>query len=830
MTGLFQDLRHGARLLLRNPLFALTASLSLAIGIGATTAIFTIANALLFRAPAGVAQPETLVDIFHTERDNRMAGPVVSYSRYLEVRRRSTLLNGVYAYKAELTPIGLRAAGGAERVFGCLVSMNYFTLLGVRPAAGRLFSPDDREEAGASPIVVLSHEFWTRRFNADPAVVGRVLQLNGHPFAVIGVAQETFRGTSVVFPDVWVPTAMTSAVMPGTPAGFLQVLMGARLKPGVSLQQAAAEVEALGRALERESPQYRPGPDGTREATGAGLGVVAASPIPGNLRPIIGGFFALLMGTVSIVLFIACANLAGILLARGTARRAEIAVRLAIGAGRTRLLRQLLIETVLLFTLGGVAGLMLARGMTSVLLLLLPAFPQPVGVSLPLDIRVMSFTAALSLLAAVLSGLVPALQASKADVVSALKAGSEGPAARVWLRHAFVVGQVSFSLLLVVVAGLLVRAQERVSSVNPGFDARGIEVASVDLSLAGYSNTTGPSFVRQLLDRVRELPGVQTATIADRIPEPGRILSMFGEELHVPGFQTSNGRPFMPNWSMVEPGYFDTLRIALIAGRDFSEMDSANAPLVAIVPETTARRLFGEEDPVGKVLTWRSNRPNAPATTRTLMVIGVARDLNDNRRPSGDSRSLPVYVPLQQRYSPRLEILTRATQGQRLASQIRTLVASLDPDLPILNLQMLDDQLSGPVEVQLRIAASVSGSLGLVGVLLAGIGIYGVVAQSVARRTREIGIRIAIGAPRGDVVGMILRQGMFLVLMGGIVGLLLAGAASRLLISLLFGLSPLDLLTFVGAALLFAAIGLLACYIPARRAARVDPLVALRYE
>jgi predicted permease len=612
-------------------------------------------------------------------------------------------------------------------------------------------------------------------------------------------------------------------------------MIGGRLKPGVSMRQAAAEIDVLGRALYKSSPRLL-ARNGTLTATEprAGLRLAGASPIPGNLRLVVAGFLAILMVLVSVVLIIACANLAGVLLARGTARRREIAVRLAIGAGRGRLVRQLLTETLLLFVLGGAAGLWLARGMTSLVVSLLPAFPVPVNLSFPLEGRVVAFTTGVSLLAAALCGLIPALQASKADVVSALKDEEQGPSGRTRLRNAFVVAQVAFSIMLVVAAGLLGRALGKVTASYRGFDPRGIELASIDLSMGAYDEATGRLFARDLVTRVRELPGVQTATLADRAPIPGVRFGMFGDGLSVPGVAPPDGQPLFPvSWSFVEPGYFETLRIPLVAGRDFSAADRAGEQPVVIVPEATARQLWPGQNAVGKYVLWQRSRPGLPSSQTTpptsLLVIGVAKNLK-GRGPAGQMLPLAVYAPLQQRYVPRLTIIARTTHGQRITNEIRGLLQSMDRHLPILTSRTLEEELIGPVEMQLRVSAAVSGSVGLIGMLLATIGIYGVTAYAVARRTREIGIRMAMGADRTDVMSMVLRQGMTLVGIGSALGLMLAAGASRLLTRLLFGIPPLDPLTYGGAAVLFATIGLAACYLPARRATRIDPLVALRYE
>jgi predicted permease len=836
-----QDLRYGARLLRWNPLFALTAALSLAIGIGANTTIFTVANALLFSAPAGVTDPGGLLDIFRGEEGKAMANFTSSYPYYLDVRRRTTTLAGTYAYEFELHAVNAATADGTQLAFAEAVTPNYFAVLGVVPAAGRLLTASADEQPDANPVVI-SYRYWERRFNRDLSVVGRTLDVNRHPFTIVGVAPQGFRGTNVVSPDLWLPMGMVDAVQPGTARltnrRFDGLGMGGRLKPGVSKREATAELDTIARDLEREHPF---------EDRGTRLRVANLSSFPGPTATVALGLIALLLALVAVVLVIACSNLAGVLLARAVARRREIAVRIALGAGRVRLVRQLLTETSLLFLLGGTGGLFLARGMTSVLLSALPAFPIPVEVGLPLDNRVIVFTTGLSLVAALLSGLAPALQVSRVDVVSGLKDESQGPPDRMRTRHAFVIAQVAFSMMLVVVAGLLARALVRSGSIDQGFDPRGVEVASLDLSQAGYTRAMGTVFACTLVDRLRALPGAAGATLSDGVP--GRSFTI--QRFTVPGVPAPDGRAFFAGLvSSVESDYFATLRIPLVAGRDFTAGDRDGTQPVVIVSAAMARYFWPGQDPLGKSITWYE-APRSSAVATTMQVIGVARDLKSLGRPAEvrsmrstgaaagvsapepppqpTDRSLAMYVSLQQQYAPRLTLLARTSNGERLASQIRDLVRSMDPNLPMVTPATLDSQ-SGPVYLQLRLAASVAGGVGIVGVLLAGIGIYGVTAYTTSRRTREIGIRMAMGAQRANVMSMVMRQGMLMVAIGSGVGLTLAAAAGRLFANLLFGVPPLDPLTFGSAAVLFASIGLAACYMPARRATQIDAMEALRYE
>jgi predicted permease len=575
-------------------------------------------------------------------------------------------------------------------------------------------------------------------------------------------------------------------------------------------------MDVIGRVLEREYPEQN------RQA---GLRLLASSPVPGNGGPIV-AFLTLLMAIVSFVLIIACANVAGVLLARATARRQEMALRLAIGAGRARLIRQLLTEAVLLFVLGGTTGLLLARAMTSVLVSRLPTLPFPVFLSLTLDGRVMAFTVGLSLLAALLSGLLPALDASKADVMSGLR--NDAPlVGRLRLRHAFVIGQVAFSIVLIIGAGLFVRALQRAASIDLGFDRHGVELMSIDLTQGGFTNMTGPPFVRELVERVRRLPGVQTATMASGLPGGFEVRR---QALTVPGGASPSTQGFVTvDWNVVEPGYFATLRTPIAAGRDFTVADRNGTQPVAIVSEAAARQLWPAQSAVGKYLsqpTWGPQGPTNPI--RTLLVVGVARDIQSSSVIDGLARAC-VYVPFQQQYVSNMTIVARTTRGQRIVDQLRPLLASMNPNLPIVSAQTLDDSVALGLAPQ-RVAASVAGGLGIVGLMLTGIGIYGVTAYAVTRRTREIGIRIALGARRAEVVRMVLREGFSLTLIGSAIGLVVAAAMSRVLAGFLFGIRPIDPITFAGTTMLFVAIGLAACYVPVRRATHIDPTQALRYE
>jgi predicted permease len=834
-----QDLRYGFRLLRRDPLVTLAIVASLALGVGATTAIFTVANGLLLRSAAGVSDPARLVDIVRTKR-GRQAGVIPSsYSDYVAVRDRVRAVQGVYAYRLELVPVGLKVeSSGSERAFACVVTPRYFQALGVVAAAGRLFSADERDQSDDSFAIVLSHEFWTRRFYADDAVVGQSVGINGQLFTIVGVAAAGFRGTSVVAPDLWVrPSTGSAAGSSDSPVFFNDLrgaglMLGGRLQPGVSRAQAAAELQAIGRWIEREAPE-RGGsvtvPDG-HDLPGDIMQwrVEPSSPIPFGLRLIVAGFLTLLMGVVSIVLLIACANVAGVLLARAAARNREMAVRIAIGAARRRIVRQLLTETALLFLWGGIAGLLVARVLTSVLVALLPAFPVPVNLSMPLDGRVVAFSLALSLVAALVSGMAPARYASKTDVMSALKDNARLPD-KMRLRDLFVVGQVAFSLVLVVMAGVLGLAVARVGTIDHGFDVEGVVAAEFDLSMSSGGSAAGARFAAAAIERIRTLPGVETASAADRLPDVRRRV----HQLRVRNMPGSSVSPSLaPNWHMVEPGYFRTLQMPILQGRDFTTADRAGGQPVIIVSDSAARSMWPDEPAVGKQLTWDVHAgdpavagPPAPAA---LLVVGVVGDLNYGS--SGQAAPMDFYVPLQQRPTAAVTLLVRSANETQAIADLRALITTIEPKPPTLGIQSLQRHQAGPVETQLRVAAAVAGAVGVVGLLLAAIGIYGVTAYLVTQRTREIGVRLAMGAEAGVIVGMILRQGMARVATGLCLGLVLSAGAIRVLAASPLGALSLSPGVLIGASALFGLIGVAASYAPARRAGRIDPVNLLRAE
>ena len=808
-----RDAGYAVRLFRRSPGLAATVAASLAVGIGGTVAVFAVANALLFRAPEGIATAEQLIDI-GTGRNGIGFNPA-SYAVFRDVERRATTLTGVSARALFPRAISLTIPGRTTepaRVFGQLVSTNFFTTLGVAPAAGGWFDADER-----AATIVVSDRF--RRTWLDSSAIGRTVHLNGAPFVVSGVLPPAFRGASVVEADIWLPLLAAPAahlvdqrIFAERRGGWL--VIGGRLKPGVPLAAANAELAALALDLDREY-----------SSSGAPMTLSAApsSLLPGN-RDVAAVLLGILMILTSLVLLVACTNVSGVLLARADARRHEMAVRLSIGAGRARLIRQLLVETSMLFALGGVAGLAVARGMVRALVAALPALPVPIAVDLPLDLRVIAFTTGVAAITALAAGLLPALRASNAAPVLALKDDAAGLAPRSRLRSLFVAGQSMISVALVFIAVLFTRALIVAGSTDPGYDARGVEIVSIDLSMGGDAEQAHLPFWRNLIERVRQIPGVDSATVA--LGLPGGFETM-GVAVAPPGAPVwTDLETFEPDGNIVAPGYFKTMGIPMAAGRDFTADDRAGATPVVIVGEAAARHYWPGRPALGQYL-----EHTTPQGKRLLLVVGVARDVRSSTVIDGVASST-IYFPLEQDQSPftsRMTIVARATAGKPIAAEIRSIVTAMNPNLPIVTTETVRDRVAIGLLPQ-RIVALVTAGLGLTSALLAAIGIYGISSFAVSRRTREFGIRIALGASRAAILTMVLRQGVLLALAGAAIGVALGTGAGRVLASFLFGIPPLDPLAIVGTAVVFTAVGAAACYGPARRATSIDPIAALKRE
>ena len=815
---LLQDFKFSVRRLLKSPSFTLVAVASLALGIGANTAIFSLVNTVLLR-PLPVEKPERLVSVSVLGKDDSMLA--FSYPSYKDFRDRSgDVLAGLFAER--LAPMSLSRGSNNERVWGYLVSGNYFEVLGVGAARGRTFTPEEDRAALSSPVAVLSHACWQRRFGGDASIVGRDVQLNGHPFRVIGVMPEGFGGTEIIYtPEVWVPMTMQEWIEPGNAwlerRSTQNIFAIGRLKDGVTTEQAQASLNLLAEQVGREYPD-----------TNEGQKILLVPPgfIVPQLRGAVVGFAAVLMGTVGLVLLIACTNLASLLLARASARRKEIALCVALGASRWRLVRQLLTESLLLALAGGAAGVLLAVWILGLVAAYRPPLDVPIWIEGAVDWRVLLFALGVSVLTTVLFGLAPALQATRTDLVPALKdAGGQTGRGRSRLRSTLVVAQVTLSLVLLVAAGLTLRALTRLQTTSPGFEVENGLVASFDLGLQGYDEPRARDFQRRLVERVRALPGVRAASLTDLFP---LSLNYTSNDVYIEGRPGARGANVpLAMVASVEREYFGAMSIPVVAGRPFGERDDEKAPRVVVVNETFARRFFPGADPareaLGKRMSFRGDE--GPWSE----IVGVAKD--GKYWTIGEAPQMFVYSPLTQSHSSYTTLVVRTAGGdpRALIPALNAEVRALDPALPLFDVKTVEEHM-GVSLFPARVAAALLGSFGLLALLLAGVGIYGIVSYAAAQRTREIGIRMALGARRVDVLRLVAGRGMLLVGLGVCLGLVGAFALTRFMEGLLYGVSATDPITFLLVVAVLLGVALLACLIPARRATKVDPMIALRYE
>ncbi len=819
MKNLWQDLRFSARLLLKSPGFTAVAVLTLALGIGANSSIFSLVNAVLLR-PLPVKEPDQLVALYTGDYGGSPYG-ASSYQDYLDFRDKNSVLSGLLAYTVR--PMVLTEGGDSERILGAFATGNYFPVVGVKTALGRPFLPEEDQVAGAHPVAVVSHGYWERRFNSDPSVVGRTVKINGQSLTVVGVAEKGFTGTMLgLAPDVWVPLTMMPTLNPGGDVLNRRDTRGlfliGRLKPDVGIEQAQVMFTVLASQL------YQSYPKEWRNANNASRGVLVmpesqARVFP-QLRGMVLGFTALLAIVVGLVLLIACTNVANLLLARAANRRKEIAIRLVLGAKRGRLIRQLLTESVLLSMLGGLGGLVLAYWSTSLLMSFKPPVPVPVSFDFGLDARVLGFTLLISLLTGVVFGLAPALQASKPELVPALKnEDSVGGFKRSRLRNIFVVSQIVLSVVLLIATGLFLRSMYNAQSIDPGFRYDNVVTMSLDLNARGYDASKGALLYQQLLGRLSGVPGVQSASVASTLPLG---IDSSRRPVVVEGGTSKAEEGMEMPYSIVGPKYFESLSIPLVRGRDFTMQDREDAPGVVIINETMARRFWGNQDPVGKRLSIKGRK--GPY----LEVVGVAKE--GKYLSLGEDPQPFMYLPILQNYESETKLLLRASGSpSQLAGVIRNEVRAIDENLPVYDLKTLAEHM-GVALLLPRIGATILGMFGLLGMTLAAVGLFGVMSYSVAQRTHEIGIRRAIGAKPGHILSMILKQGMILALTGLGIGLAVSFAVTRFLSGMLYDVSTTDPVTFAGLSLLLALVAGVACYVPARRATKVDPIVALKYE
>jgi predicted permease len=816
--SLVQDVRYGLRMLARSPGFTAVAVVSLALGVGVNTAVFSLLNAVMIRPVAVVADQSRLV---------WLRAPS-SYPDYQDYREQARSFEGMAAATGT-REFSLTRAGEPELVRGEFVTANYFGVLGVGAHAGRTFT----EEEGRAPstVVVLSHSLWRTRFDADPSIVGRQITLNGLGFTVVGVAPERFKGTETgLNRELWVPLSTEPLLNPpqagrfddGSGVDILRrrnshwLAVFARLKEGVTREQAGAELAGIARRV-AEANEGRAGEETLRRVQ---LLQMSGGMDPSDREealPIAG----IVMGIVGLVLLVACANIGGLLLARAASRRRETAVRQALGASRVRLVRQWLTESVLLGVVGGAAGLLLAMWANDLVVSSAAGTPLA-SLELGLDYRVLVFTLAVSVGAGLVFGLAPALQASRLDIVTALKtedALGRAGSRRSRLRAAFVAAQVTLSVVLLVCAGLFIRSLQQAHNIDPGFRVERALTVPVDLGLLRYEQEAGRNFYRELLARVEAQPGVERASLV-RFAQLGNSFAQ--GQVVAEGRAPEGGEGTTTGFNIVGPRYFETMGTALVRGRDFTDADRMGAPGVAVVNETLAARLWPGEDALGKRLSF--DGPEGPF----LEVVGVARD--GKYRSLGDRARPYFYRPLMQTYDPRMTLVVRTTgEPSALAGAVREQLRALEPNLPVAEVRTLEEQFNLSM-LPVRVAAWTLGGFGLLALCLAAIGIYGVVSYSVAQRTREIGVRMALGAGRSDVLRLVMGEGLSVVALGLAAGLLLAFAATRVLGGFLYGVSATDPVTFAGVPLLLGAIAAAAGYLPARRATKVDPMVALRYE
>jgi putative ABC transport system permease protein len=803
MRILLQDLRYGARMLLKNPGFTSIAVITLALGIGANASIFSVVNAVLLR-PLPFKEPERLIMIRETKLP-QFPEFSVSPGNFLDWKRRNTVFERLVAISG-LT-FNLIGTGDPEQLSGMRVTEGFLVMLGAKPELGRDFLPEE-DQPGRNNVVILSHGLWQRRFVGDPKIINQTITLSGRIYTVIGVMPATFsfggRETAL-----WTPMGFTSDDAQNHGGHFLSAI--GQLKPGATLEQARSEMSAIAGQLAQEYPDANAGWN------------VKLLPLQEFIVRSVETALLVLLGAVAFVLLIACANVANLLLARAAGREKEIAIRTALGAGRARIVRQLLTESALLALAGGVAGLLLAKWGTDLLLKLAPQnLPRMSDVSL--DGRALAFTAAVTLLTGLIFGLVPALQASKPNLTETMKdAGGRGSTEggrRQFVRGSLVVLEMASALLLLVGAGLLIKSFWRLQRIDPGFNPNNALTASVALPSRKYPEENQHSaFFQQLLEKVQALPGVQAAGASNVVPLGGDYVLGFVIE----------GRPPLPpgagqstNYYSVSADYFKAMGIPLLRGRVFTEQDTRNSTRVAVISDSMAKRVFPNEDPIGK----RIHVTNGPTVFRE--IVGIVGDVK--QYGLDQDTTLQTYEPYtQQPFSFMTLVVRTAGDPTNLTSAIRNQVLSIDKEQPVSGVRTLEQRVSTSIAQQ-RFSMLLLGVFAAVAMVLAAVGIYGVLSYAAAQRTHEIGIRMALGARAGNVLKMVIGQGMKLALAGVALGSGAALALTQLMKRLLFGVTAADPMTYVVIALSLTLVALFACWIPARRAAKVDPMVALRVE
>src|SRR5256714_1071465 len=833
MENLIQDIRFGFRSLIKHRAVAAFGVITLALGVGGNSTIFSVVNATLMRS-LPVSHPESLVYVF-----NGNPGSVFSYPGYAEVRDQNHVFDGLIGFGG--ITVSLNSNDQTDLVNGAIVTGNYFQVLGVLAQKGRVIAPEDDKTPGAHPVAVISHGLWQRRFGGDQNVVGRGLLLNGQNFTIIGVTPPEFDGAQLgVVRDLYVPMMMQAVVLPPRAGysgemdpdllkrrGNRWLYSVGRLKPGVSIEQVQADLSVIAKQLENAYPETN---------RGRGVRVLAfnQSDDPDQRRQL-GSVAWLLMSVVGLVLLIACANIANLLLARGSGRAKEIAIRLAIGATRWRIVRQLLTESILLATLGGVLGLFLAWwAAVSLRAMPPPAGALPLAPEISIDLPVLLFTMGLALLAGIVFGLAPALRISRPAIVPALKDDSRTITDRkpyFNLRNLLVVTQIGLSVVLLIAAGLFLRSLHHAQAINPGFDAEKIVTLPLNINLLRYTKPQGREFYRQVVERVEAIPGVESASVARIVALGGgasvRSLAIEGRTNSDNQFRSEGGGPAdnslnSVNSNVVGPKYFQTMGISLLRGRDFDSRDTEDKPGVVIVNESFAQRHFPGQEIIGRRISF--NGPTGPWKE----IVGVVRD--SKYLSLGEPPTPVAYLPLQQNHETGMTLHVRASGNPAsILAADRNQVQSIEKNLPVNNPTSMNEWIMNSLYAA-RMGAILLGIFAALALVLASIGLYGVMSFAVSQRTREFGIRMALGAIASDVFKLVLRHGMRVVACGIAIGLGGAVIVTRLLSSFLYGVSTSDGLTFAAIPVVLALVAGIACYIPARRATKVDPLIALRYE
>jgi len=813
MDALLQDLRYAIRRLVRSPGFTFVAALSLALGIGANTAIFSVVNGIMLKE-IPVEDASSLVEIYFSEGDG-YAYASSSYPDYLSIRDGlPEVFEGVLAWNLAIA----RMDRGDENevVLGETVTGNYFSLLGVNPALGRGFLPEEDATPGTHAVIVLSHGYWERALGADPAVVGSSVRINGRPYSVVGIAPKGFNGMMRgLVPDFWVPMMMVDEIMDSTGRlerrGSRNLFLKGRLNAGVTVEQAGAAMAVLGSNLGEEFP------DTNRDRSFSVLPTedVAIHPfVDRMLLPVAG----LLLSVVGLVLLIACVNLASFLLARAADRRKEIALRLALGARRWNLVRQLLTETVLLSLLGAGGGVLLAYWTLDLLLSFKPPLPIPVNLDIGIDGTVLAFTALVAVVAGIAFGLVPALQATNPDVAPTLK--DEGATTqsrkRLNLRNALVVIQVAVSLVLLVGAGLFVRSLQKAQSIDPGFITEEAVLLWPNLRLSGYSDDEGRQLQLELEERLAAIPGVTAVGLVSRLPL-GAEVALTG--VNIEGVQPPPGQDYIDvDNTTVTAGYFQAMGVTILRGQNFGPEDGIDSPHTLIVSEAAAERFWPGQNAIGKSVRF--------GEADLATVIGVAADTKV--RTLGEAPRAFIYESATRSYNESLTFLVKGDRpSSELLPDVRRAAMEIDPSMVIMENKTMEEHLALLLFAP-RAAALLLSVFGALALILAGVGLYGLVSYSVSRRTREVGIRISLGADSGRVARMVMGGGMKLVLVGCAIGMALSASVTWLLSGYLYGIGALDMITFFGIPLLLSAVALAAAWVPARRASLVNPVEALR--